>query len=102
MLLAGVPPMVTNAPATKFVPAIATDVPPVVGPAAGAIAVTAGGPVGPAGLLPQAESRQAQSPETRAAAKRSRPLPIGWESMQPNIVPVRCIHRQYRTTCCLC
>jgi hypothetical protein len=41
--VAAVPPMVTVAPATKFVPVIVTLVPPAIGPLEGAIPVTVGG-----------------------------------------------------------
>lgn len=41
-LEAGDPPIVTVAPATKFVPLMVTDVPPAAGPELGDIAVTVG------------------------------------------------------------
>jgi hypothetical protein len=40
--VAGLPPMLTVAPAAKFVPVIVTAVPPVVGPDAGATLLTVG------------------------------------------------------------
>jgi hypothetical protein len=44
------PPIVTSAPATKFVPVMVTEVPPLVEPELGEIPVTVGGPVGGGGV----------------------------------------------------
>jgi hypothetical protein len=51
--VAAAPPIVTVAPAAKFVPVIATEVPPLVGPAFGEIALTVGAaPEGGGGAPP--------------------------------------------------
>ena len=42
-LVAGVPPNVTEAPVTKFVPVIVTELPPAIGPLLGATLLTVGG-----------------------------------------------------------